>query len=370
MSPSSLDQLLREAPVPPATEAREHAVAEARAEIVSRADGAPAFRPRRRRVLIAIAAALVAVALLTPPGRAASAWVGDLVGIGEVGGPPSSPKNGDFVEKGTAVVIDNGRAPDGSRYEWIAYKCSLPLTEEHESKKVSGIGIALTWPGTKQGGVGGACEELEGRPSPASGAIGGSVHIVPSQFTGVDHPDLVISGQTAPSVHEVAVFYREPNGERHELPVDFARVEGKLGELAGRPEPLGVFVAFLSGKTAARDEVETRLDLRALETTGTLKLGPIARRERELAHAARERCEHLQPNPSELPRDPNANEELMRLFAPLRQCLEREMPPSPFEYVAYDEHGREIARNSEPLVTAMMEVPHELPPAGRERPGE
>jgi hypothetical protein len=36
------------------------------------------------------------------------------------------------------------------------------------------------------------------------------------------------------------------------------------------------------------------------------------------------------------------------------------MPPSPFEYVSYDEDGREIERTSEPLVTAMLMSQEEL----------
>jgi hypothetical protein len=49
------------------------------------------------------------------------------------------------------------------------------------------------------------------------------------------------------------------------------------------------------------------------------------------------------------------------MLEPLRRCQEREMPPSPFLYVAYDEHGREIGRHSEPVVTAS--VVRELAPA-------
>jgi hypothetical protein len=93
MSPDALRERLREIPAPQAVQARERAVAEARAEIEARVQ---AERPARtgwvrERPLLGLAAAvlLVLVVLLTPPGRAASAWVGDLVGIGDVGGPPS-----------------------------------------------------------------------------------------------------------------------------------------------------------------------------------------------------------------------------------------------------------------------------------------
>jgi hypothetical protein len=123
------------------------------------------------------------------------------------------------------------------------------------------------------------------------------------------------------------------------------------------------------GEWAARDEVESRLDLRALHGTGKLRLGPIGRHERELAVRAREECGDLQPSPAELPTDADRAmvEEAM---APFRECWDRHMPPSPFEYVAYDAHGREINRFEEPLVTAMYLRAADVEPAGHEQPGD
>jgi hypothetical protein len=272
---------------------------------------------------------------------------------------------------GTAVVVDNGTAPDGSRYEWVAYKCKVDLTDEGSDTRFRGIGLSFEWPGVKGHGGDGGCEELEDRPRPRDYAIGShGVHILPSQFKGVEKPDLVISGSTGPKVHDVKVIYTEPDGTERELPVDFARVEGRLRELAHRPEPMGTFVAFLPGEVAARDEVEQRLDLRALLDTGKLRLGPIARRERELAQAARERCERFEPDPGEFPEDAADRAAVERVMRPLTECLEREMPPSPFEYVSYDAEGREVDRMSEPLITASVVRPGDIEAEGRERPGE
>jgi hypothetical protein len=371
MSTTRLGTRLSEIEVPRAEGARDRAVAEARAEVAARAGSTPAGGERRSRALAlgAAAALLAVVVLLTPPGRAASAWVGNLVGIGDVGGKPTQPRR-TFDKKGTAVVVDNGTAPDGSRYEWVAYECRVDLRKEGEPGVFDGIGLSFEWPGVRGYEGAGGCEELEGRPGPPKGAVGGSVHILPSQFHGVEHPDLVVSGETGPGVSDVKVFYQEPDGTQHELPVDFARVEGKLRELAHRPEAMGTFVAFLDGDVAARDEVAQRLDLRAVETTGKLRLGPIARRERELALAARERCERLEPDPGDLPENADDNRAIERLFRPLRACQEREMPPSPFVYVSYDAEGREIGRMSEPLVTAMTVNPGDVEPAGHEQPGD
>jgi hypothetical protein len=356
MSKDRLAERLREVTVPSAAGARERAVAEARAELGSATLSAQA-RERlpgagfRRALALAAAALLAVVFLLTPPGRAASAWVGELVGIGDVGGEPTQPGR-TFGKPGTAVVIDIGTAPDGSRYEWVAYTCEVDLRDEGEDTHFTGIGLSFEWPGVNGHEGGGICEELQGRPRARDQAIGShGVHLVPSQTKGVERPDLVISGSTGPGVHDVKVLYVEPDGTQHELPVDFARVEGELRELAHRPEPIGIFVAFLDGDIAARDEIEQRLDLRALLDTGKLRLGPVARRERERARAARERCETFEQEK-------------------LSECLRREMPPSPFVYVAYGADGREVGRLSESLITASVVRPGDVEAEGRESPGE
>jgi hypothetical protein len=385
MTPDRLKERLSEIPIPPAAPAREQAVAEARAEIAERDTHAEAARGgiggarrvgigralrQRRPRLVSLAGAvlLVIVVLLTPPGRAASAWVGELVGIGDVGGPPTEEKRGGFADADTAVVIDNGVAPDGSRYEWVAFKCNVDLTDEGLGTKFKGIGVSLDWPGVKPYEGGGSCEETEGRPQPGVLSQHG-VHVVPSQMKGVAEPDLVVSGTTGPDVHRVSVIYRDGEGNEHELPVDFARVEGKLRELASRPEPLGTFVAFLPGEWAARDEVESRLDLRALFGTGKLKLGPIGRREREQARQAFETCDSLEPDPASLP-NPRDEKAVEREFQPMVECHKRHMPPGPFEYVAYDESGRELERMTEPLIPAMVRPPSSIEAEGREEPGD
>jgi hypothetical protein len=349
MTPDALKERLSEIHTPPAAQARERAVAEARAEINARARRPEPGSSNRPHVLsLAAVALLVVVVLLTPPGRAASAWVGDLVGIGDVGGPPTQERHGDFVKPSTAVVIDNGSAPDGTRYEWIAYQCREG--DERFGPKFEGIGISLDWPGVKGHEGGGFCEELAGRPRPpVIGTFG--VHVLPSQEKGVAEPDLVIEGTTGPDVYSVRVIYRDGEGRERELPVDFARVEGKLREIASRPEPLGTFVAFLPGNVAARDEVASRLDLRALEGTGKLKLGPIGRREREQARLAFETCGPIETvTPSS------------------RKCYERLMPRGPFEYVAYDENGKVLDRRYEPLVAAMVRPPSLIEAEGHEEP--
>jgi hypothetical protein len=379
MSPDGLKERLREIPAPPAVQARERVVAEARAEIEARGRGERGREKRaartgwvRERPLLGIAAAvlLVIVVLLTPPGRAASAWVGDLVGIGDVGGPPSQEKQGSFIKRGTAVVIDNGTAPDGSRYEWVGYRCGGGM-HEGTGPGFEGIGTALQWPGVKGQEGGGFCEELQGRPS-APNISSHGVHILPSQFKGVAEPGLVIEGTTGPRVHRIRVIYRDPEGEEHNLPVDFARVQGRLRKLASQPQPLGTFIAFLPGDVAARDELLSRLDLRALMGTGKLKLGPIGRREREQAQAAFDKCRPLEPDPANFPPNPSpkVRKEIERAFGPAKECYDRHMPPGPFEYVAYDTDGHVLERTSEGLVPALARPQRAIEAEGHEEPGD
>lgn len=377
MTSDRLKDLLSEIPAPQDGQAREQAVAEARAEIARRAataeapkgDAAAHWRDGHPRLLsLAAAVLLVIVVLLTPPGRAASAWVGELVGIGDVGGPPTQEKRGRFESPSTAVVIDNGLAPDGSRYEWVAYECKVDLTDEGLDTKFTGIGVSLDWPGVKAYEGSGSCEGLEERPRPGLFSQHG-VHVLPSQMKGVAEPDLMVSGVTGPEVHKVSVIYRDGERKEHELSVDFARVEGKLREVASRPEALGTFMAFVPGEWAARDEIESRLDLRALYGTGRLKLGPIGRAEREQAQKAFKACAPLEPDPASLP-EAHDRKVMERAFQPVIECHKRHMPPGPFEYVAYDENGRELGRINEPLIPAMVRGPGSIEAEGREEPGD
>jgi hypothetical protein len=353
MTPDRLEKMLRELPAPPSAEARERTVAEARAEVSGREAPAQRARPAGRRMLAtALAAAVLAAALLTPPGRDASAWVGELVGIGDVGGSPTLEEHG-FAGTSRGVVIANGEAPDGSRYEWIVYDCKVDLREEGLPTRFEGFGMSLEWPHVKGREGGGSCEEAGGA-SEAHGAfeqIG--VHIAPSQFEGVAEPDLLVSGATTRRVHRVEVVYTDTGGERHELPVDFAHIPNDLRERLGERSPGGAFVAFVPGDWAARDDVASRLDLRALTGTGKLELSDFARREREQLRAAYAACAHLMPDPSKLPAEPDL-QAVERHMGPHRRCVEERRPPSPVEAIAYDEQGGVVERWEEPLSVPMQ----------------
>ena len=366
MTADRLNEQLRELPTPQSTEARERTVAQARTE-AARIGASPRF-DRRLLLGLASAALLVGLLLLTPPGRSASAWVGELVGIGDVGGSPTLDQR-PGGERGTAVVIDNGQAPDGTRYEWVAYGCEIDLRDEGLPTHFRGIGLGLEWPGVKGHEGGGSCEEATGGPGPEIAFRSHGVHIVPSQFKGVDEPDLVISGSVGPTVHRVRIVYTDGSGQRHDLPVDFARVSGKLRKLTGRREALGTFTAFVPGDRAARDEIESRLDLRALADTGRLRLGPIARRERKQARRAFLTCAPKEPDLATLPDQPDERA-FRRAYRPYQRCMSKRLPQGPIEYIAYDEQGKVLDRMHEPLIAPVLNPPRTEEVAGRERPGD
>jgi hypothetical protein len=361
-----IQKLLSELPVPRAEQARERTVGAARAQAAA---GELPRRPRagRRRLLTAAAAGLVLVAaLLTPPGRTASGWVGELVGVGEVGGPPTHDARGFGGPRDNAIVINNGTSPDGSRYEWVAYGCKVDLRDEGLPTRFEGFGLSFEWPGVEGRESGGSCEEAQSPEEERRGAFDShGVHIVPSQFEGVAEPDLVVSGATGSRVHRVRVFYNEPSGERHELKVDFERMERKLRDrLTASADLGGTFVAFVPGEWAARDEVPARLDLRALMGTGKLELGPIARAERRAARAAIETCRPHEPDFAALSARDDV-EAVQRAMKPYRDCLDEHKPPSPIETIAYDERGRELERFKEPIMFPAPRPPLAAPEAER-----
>jgi hypothetical protein len=360
MTPDRLEKMLRELPAPPSTEARERAVAEAREEV---AGWEPSKRPARsagRRALVAaLAAAVLGVALLTPPGRDASAWVGELVGIGEVGGSPTLTERG-FADTSGEIVIENGRAPDGTRYEWVVYECKVDMREQGLGEGFEGIGTSLDWPDAKGNRGGGSCAENQRNPThPTFNDIG--LRIVPSQFKGVGEPDLYMAGSTGTDVHRVRVVYRDVQGATQNLPVDFERVDDDLRERVGDGAPGGTFVAFVPGAWAARDDVVARLDLRALTGTGDLELGAFAREERRLMREAQHDCMAKHEDPG-LMYDPDADRRALEAAArPYLECMEERTPPPPVEVIAYDAEGRELERWHEPLSVPAVVPEGEIP---------
>jgi hypothetical protein len=303
MNPDHLGKRLREVRLPGATAARERAVAAAREEIAGRAAPVRSRSSRRRRPAgILAAAALLALALLSPPGRAATGWVERVVaGITGEG-------RGGLEVTTRPVVVDEGRSPDGARYAWVAYGCRVDLHGEGVPIRFRGSSLDLHWQDARRKVRSRGCEG-HGKRALRTVITPGLLSFVPSQRREAGERDLYVSGTTGPAVRRLRAVYTDPSGRQHELPVDFARVEGRLRRRAGMRRPVGTYVVFVPGEQAAREGL--------VDCVGAYS---------------------LVPGPAQ--------------GHPKRRCTERPGGASPIVLTAYGEEGNELQRIGVPLSAA------------------
>ena len=99
---------------------------------------------------------------------------------------------------------------------------------------------------------------------------------VQARLKEVARPDVVLVGTTTGAVDRLEVVYSDGAG-RHRLPVDLARVDGRLlrrlGVPPGKPRPFGVFTAFVYGRLAARDRLVDRYPEMAMLVDRRLRTG-------------------------------------------------------------------------------------------------
>jgi hypothetical protein len=248
------DQLER-LPVPASDEALERTVAIAREQ-------SPAPRGRPTRAIAAVTVGVLALGALSPPGRAALDQAAELLGIGTVGGTPTLKQGRGLEELTEPLVIDNGRAPDGRRYEWVAYRGGeryrIMVGGRVRRQRFVGFCFSLEWPGTARRRA--FADSCAGRGEPAADTPYDNfvVSWVQSRSERTLQRDVVILGTTDPGVHRVRVVYEDASGRRRDLTVDSRRVEGGLLGRVGGFEPLLTFVAFVPGRLAARDRFAER----------------------------------------------------------------------------------------------------------------
>ena len=209
-----------------------------------------------RGLVLAVLTAVLAVALLTPPGRAALSEAADL--IGEIGGTPT-PKDDRGLnstvppgQPGSPVVVDNGEAPDGSRCEWVAYR-------RYERGLGQTFCVTFGWAGVPRRTGTGGCGSL-GSWSPGVVSLAGRL-IRPS---GGGARDYMVKGSVDHRAGRVRMIYRRPDGGRYEMPVDLGRVEGKLLRRAGGEKPFTVLTAFIPAELVAADRLDERYKLMSL----------------------------------------------------------------------------------------------------------
>lgn len=217
-----------------------------------------------RGLVLAILTAVVAVALLTPPGRAALNGAADL--LGEIGGAPISEDDRHFESTvppglpGSPVVVDNGQAPDGSRYEWVAFRSDEKLGPRSRQGTLAMFCVRFGWADVRRRMGTGGCGSMGGW---SPGVVHLTGRLARPATTGRQR-DYMLIGDVDPRVGRLRFFYRRPGGERRELPVDHARIEGALLRRAGGRDPFAVFSAFIPGDLVSADRLGERYRLMSL----------------------------------------------------------------------------------------------------------
>jgi RNA polymerase sigma-70 factor (ECF subfamily) len=230
---------------------------------------------RRMRPLLAgrglaliVAIVMVVGALATPPGRAALSGAADL--IGEIGGAPT-PKDDRGLDStvppgqpGSPVVVDNGAAPDGSRYEWVAFR-------RHERGLGQTFCVTFGWADVPRRMGTGGCGSVGGW---SPGVIHMTGRLIRPAAQGGQRDYLMI-GDVDPRVGRVRMVYRRPGGGRHEIPVDLGRVDGKLLRRVRGDKPFTVLTAFVPGELVAADRLDERhrpMSLSVVDPTSPMPL--------------------------------------------------------------------------------------------------
>jgi hypothetical protein len=181
------------------------------------------------------------------------------------------------------VIVDNGRAPDGTGYEWNAYPGGVGGSESC---------IRLDWPAQRRQTGGISCRAFPD----SSRSPWGRNYLSSYEIRRLASGDVMLTGVTT---REPRILY-----EGRDLDVDFARVEGERLERASAPAPFGVFTAFVpADRAAALDRY------RDLGLIGKVAPGPKA-----------------EPDPSQPP-----------------ECR-YEAPRAPFEYRFYGRDGELLDR--------------------------
>ena len=203
-------------------------------------------RSRRRAVSVVGAAALVGASLLTSPGRAASGAVGEWLGLGEPGGPPSvegpRPRGGLGTEPTGSVVVAAGRAPDGARYEFVLERVAESAKSDRAAADF-GQCLNIEWPDARQGQI---SPQFGCYPTFPPAVVDRSVvKRQGAMFDPSSTSQVQIAGIARADVSDVRILYKDERGAKHDAPVGFAGVTGAVRERAGADRPFGVFVGFL-----------------------------------------------------------------------------------------------------------------------------
>jgi hypothetical protein len=203
-------------------------------------------RSRRRALGLAFAAGLVAISLMTAPGRAATGLVGDWLGLAEPGDPATvdddRTRGGLHKEPTGSVVLAAGRAPDGVRYEFVLEAFAEPVSSQPPGEDPRHC-LNLEWPDARTGRI---SPQFGCEPTIPAAAVDRAVvkwqgaMFDPSYTTHVQ-----IAGLASADVGDVRILYEDEQGAKRDARVDYHGVTDTLAERAGADGPFGVFIAFL-----------------------------------------------------------------------------------------------------------------------------
>jgi hypothetical protein len=247
----SLREALWSSDPPPGSEvARERAIRRATVEL-----GIPGSTDRGRlgRIL-AVAAGVLVLLAATPQGRDAVSWAADLVGIGEVGGPPASTLSENAPEPSRGpIVFATGSAPDGEAFELFAYRSK-------DAKVPGGATCVQTKFVDSDYGVGALCF--------GDGPTEQGVRIL--EFSeGENFDDYgLLGGEVTLAADRVVVEYRAAGGEGRTVEATVADLDGDLAERIAVPNPTSFFVAFLPDATESKDLCDYGIRVTALDGNG------------------------------------------------------------------------------------------------------
>lgn len=268
-NPRKIKRLMMEARPPDASKARERTAAAARSAAAVQAEAGAS----RAFACPAISAALVTALLafsFTPPGRAVTGEVAELMGIGGPATIDHDEQRRPLEPTTDEIVISSGRTADGERYEIVAFegRRSDQEMDRHEVQRrqiledlraareetgadlpappalpeiqtFEGTCIAVDWIDQPESNGGTTC--IDGPQNDAL-HIGGSTD---SEGRYGPAAQLIIEGMTGPEVARVEVSYERPDGERIVADGSLGRLTPELAEQIGTSMEFGHFVAFI-----------------------------------------------------------------------------------------------------------------------------
>lgn len=229
---SVLGDVFTEIEVPASSEALERTVS----RLTGEGAAVTGRRPRliSRRIAIGLAVLLFAAFLAaTPAGRSAVGWAADLVGIGEVGGPPTRISEvGTFDPASDQIVLATGQTADRVPFEIVAFRSDRSL----EGTDGPFVCVNAEFPTLKSDRPG-SCYSGALR----YGAVCCSGLTLRDQASSVPR----VEGEVSPDVDRVEISYVDTEGDSREVDAVVGMITPEFAKRLGVDNPSGLFLASL-----------------------------------------------------------------------------------------------------------------------------